>query len=100
MSTELKPCPFCGGEASLINTFALGCECKSVQCIRCKAKVNNFSAQTKEISAQLATAAWNRRVNDESPELPKPVLRCSINGAPCCECKPGSPCAVKEDAHG
>lgn len=61
----LKPCPFCGGEAMLINTFALGCESKSVHCIRCKAKVNNFSGVTEDRSKQLAVEAWNRRASDE-----------------------------------
>lgn len=61
---DLKPCPFCGGEAMLINTFALGCESKSVHCIKCKAKVNNFSAYTEERSAEIAIDAWNRRDDD------------------------------------
>ena len=54
----LKPCPFCGGEAVLINTMAFGKSCKSVMCIKCKATVNNFAGDMQE---ERATEAWNRR---------------------------------------
>jgi hypothetical protein len=50
----------------LINTFVFGWEGKSVQCIRCKAKINNYSAPTEERTIQLACDMWNRRANDES----------------------------------
>ena len=55
---KLKPCPFCGGEASVINTTALGLDCKSVMCRKCKAKVNNFNGTNSE---ERAINAWNRR---------------------------------------
>ena len=62
--SDLKPCPFCGGESMLVNTVALAERCKSVMCMRCKAKVNNFSSYSDERSAELAIEAWNRRVED------------------------------------
>ena len=58
----LKPCPFCGGEAVLINTMAFGESCKSVMCIKCKATVNNFGGDRQE---ERATEAWNRRADNE-----------------------------------
>jgi Lar family restriction alleviation protein len=47
---ELKPCPFCGGEAK----FQSGVIC----CSDCGVKMRYIS------SRKLAIAAWNRRVND------------------------------------
>lgn len=63
---KLKPCPFCGGEATLINTTTLGMECKSVMCMKCKAKVNNFEGSN---TATKACEAWNRRKDED-------VVRC------------------------
>ena len=50
---ELKPCPFCGGEAKIftptISTY--------IMCKECKASTNLYS-QSEE-----AIEAWNRRAN-------------------------------------
>ena len=59
---ELKPCPFCGGEAALINTMAFGKSCKSVMCIKCRATVSNFAGDMQE---ERATEAWNRRSDND-----------------------------------
>ena len=61
-SIELKPCPFCGGKASVINTTALGLDCKSVMCRKCKAKVNFFNGTNSE---ERAINAWNRRCDND-----------------------------------
>lgn len=45
----------------VINIFALGYECKSVCCMHCKAKINNFSAGSESKSVQMAIDSWNRR---------------------------------------
>ena len=63
---DLKPCPFCGGEAYLIYTMSFGEECRSVHCIKCKAKINNFRGINEKQSEELAINAWNRRVKDEN----------------------------------
>lgn len=55
--TELKKCPFCGGEAELIE---LSNRDYYVQCRKCKAE------QGKVYRAkQTAIKAWNRRASDE-----------------------------------
>lgn len=53
---ELKPCPFCGGEADVewyVRIKTGYCYCKS-----CKTRMPN------KLSKEEAIEAWNRRVND------------------------------------
>lgn len=53
---ELRPCPFCGGEAKLVMVFpSRYC---AVYCKGCLAETTYF--KTKE----LAIEAWNRMAND------------------------------------
>ena len=62
---ELKPCPFCGGEAMLAATSSCsGLIC----CVGCGMKTGKFwdepmSSPEKERTKwhEIATAAWNRR---------------------------------------
>lgn len=59
--TELKPCPFCGGEAKLVGSNS-GC-LFYVECTDCEA-----STTSTPIAAE-AAEFWNRRVrDDEKPE--------------------------------
>ena len=56
---ELKPCPFCGGQASLY-----GCRRGSdVECKECGARTKYFldGIFTNENSMRMAVEAWNRR---------------------------------------
>ncbi len=53
---ELKPCPFCGGEARRYNGDIHG---HGVVCNKCSAKVNGYLTQSG------ATRAWQRRVQNE-----------------------------------
>ena len=55
MSDELKPCPFCGGEAEYLpeRLMALGAE-PPVFCNQCHASA-------------LDAAAWNRRAGEDKP---------------------------------
>ena len=67
MPNELKPCPFCGGEAMAYEIpahkhglvgFPDYSGCGFVECQKC-------SAAIAENSKKEAIAAWNRRANDE-----------------------------------
>lgn len=57
MNKELKPCPFCGGEAELVE---LGIKVWSPRCTQCECRLNQVYR-----SEQKAIEAWNRRVTDE-----------------------------------
>lgn len=70
--TELKPCPFCGGEAKLMHGAPWqqkqNRRSAFVQCRICKAKTFIFFQKAYEAwqdVEQYATGAWNRRANDE-----------------------------------
>ena len=55
--SELKPCPFCGGEAAVVEVFLYG-KVKGyvVGCEKCECESSMYS------SKQNAEIAWNRRV--------------------------------------
>lgn len=59
---ELKPCPFCGGEAILKEHYNSYTDWWLVSCSECGVSqtghANEFSYEAKE--------AWNRRENDEN----------------------------------
>lgn len=61
---ELKPCPFCGGEAKLLVGDGV-----RVICVKCRAasktlvdNYNGFEIRTNAVKDVII--AWNRRVND------------------------------------
>ena len=56
---ELKPCPFCGGQASLYGC----CHGSDVECKECGARTKYFldGIITNENSMRMAVEAWNRR---------------------------------------
>ena len=59
---ELKPCPFCGGDAfSTDYTYHIHpgrCIVHFVECNRCHAMTNEYDTETE------ANEAWNRRTED------------------------------------
>lgn len=69
---ELKPCPFCGGEAVLIKRSACvghGDYCNEffVTCKKCHARGDVFDDYLCELHEKLAreaTEAWNRRADN------------------------------------
>ena len=73
MSTDLKRCPFCGGEGIVINTFNSVIEGRvwEVRCVECGC-VKDWSDTKKE-----AVSSWNRR--NESTEIEE--LRKKVNDA-------------------
>ena len=57
MSEELKPCPFCGGEARLIHLNDVN---KYVECVDCNAESALYDRRIQAIEA------WNNRpIEDE-----------------------------------
>ena len=56
--TELKPCPFCGGEAYKLKVNDHGFVFFSVVCHECHASTNRFTTEA------LAVEAWDRRAED------------------------------------
>lgn len=55
--TELKPCPFCGGEAYIVKGFS------DLHMILCEDCGSTASFQHKE-GRQEAIKAWNRRAEE------------------------------------
>ena len=95
---DLKPCPFCGGEADIwiksqnrhpfVGSYIL------VKCDVCGACTKTFynlndipedDSWTHWETAERAIKAWNRRVNEPKT---KTIILCNINDAPCNDCEP------------
>ncbi len=99
MSRELKPCPFCGGEAQLITNCLKTTRYSYVRCLKCDVQIaeSNFNPEFLEISPDEATersknaaaADWNRRalgwidVRDRMPEETPANNIMLHDGTPC-----------------
>lgn len=66
---ELKPCPFCGGEAEFIQDRVLGLY--AVWCKKCKCQTTYQFDFCKGlgVSKHKAAEAWNNRAGDERNDL-------------------------------
>ncbi len=63
--TELKPCPFCGGEAKL----AISNQCMAkAYCVVCKDSHCRGSGRKLVRDIETAINAWNRRADNEQRE--------------------------------
>lgn len=64
---KLKPCPFCGNEASLIHDFFLGISMYNsiIKCNYCGASIESGSAETSEKSDSKVIHLWNKRVGEK-----------------------------------
>lgn len=59
MREELKPCPFCGCEAKIIQFLGS----YTIHCSKCGGMTDPYRSRTRE----KAIEAWNRRTKDERP---------------------------------
>ena len=57
---QLKPCPFCGGEAKLDHLI----KSSIVWCKDCRASTKSIEFSPEYSSDEKVIEAWNRRVND------------------------------------
>lgn len=57
---ELKPCPFCGGEAKFEN---FGYQVY-IKCTKCKATSATFLSRVDYCAVDEVAKAWNRRVKE------------------------------------
>ena len=65
MPNELKPCPFCGGEAKLYNQKVVGgYDYSYVQCKKCHIQTACYDISTDYCSSEMATEDWNRRADN------------------------------------
>ena len=56
---ELKPCPFCGGEAEYVdNGYFVDVSCKDMDC-------RGFAASLNNKDKKVAIEAWNRRAGED-----------------------------------
>lgn len=68
---ELKPCPFCGGEAEYFNFVDYRPQTNLhrpacfVRCTNCKTRSADFTAEDQTFAYKdKATETWNRRTTD------------------------------------
>ena len=63
---ELKPCPFCGCDAYLRETFDNWHRILTyVECYDCSARGTAYIAHSRGEMKHIAIDAWNRRANDD-----------------------------------
>ena len=67
MQNELKPCPFCGGEAEVVphKVFSKALEAWKVDCYRVECKNCHASSYQFWGTEEQAVNAWNRRADNE-----------------------------------
>lgn len=64
--TELKRCPFCGGEAHLYSSEICPSIDVVVECVKCHAGTQFFNDGDPKKLQKKAIEAWNRRIDNDS----------------------------------
>ena len=67
MNKELKPCPFCGGEAALRHEY-VGDGYSYVACLKCSLVSPRFMRAFDSSSDLNATNYWNTRISESVEE--------------------------------
>ena len=65
MTNDLKPCPFCGGEAIIKMAAQLTLPCVYVKCSKCGVCTDGITISAEYCANDKASGAWNRRASDE-----------------------------------
>lgn len=63
--TELKPCPFCGGETFLEPYRVRKGYEASIQCNQCLCSMSTITYDEEETAIESVVKAWNRRVDND-----------------------------------
>lgn len=62
---NLKPCPFCGGEAER-DYVKLEWGCAGVHCKNCGVYVFDYDSYGWTYDSEIAVKKWNKRTNEET----------------------------------
>lgn len=63
-SEQLKPCPFCGGEAEFyMGSYSACTNYVVVKCRKCNAKTEEITGSVAYCAKDVARDLWNRRVD-------------------------------------
>ena len=71
--SELKPCPFCGGEAIVVKTERCG---RYIECWDCGGRTEEFETDYAGSAHDKAISAWNRRAQHMPTVDTVEVVRC------------------------
>lgn len=84
-------CPGCGAEMELAPLADFGLLYGfQYHCPRC-----GWDSPLMQTEREAREVAGKRFVVEVPPNVTPEFARCPVNGAPCCDCIPGSPCAVE-----
>ena len=69
MSEELKPCPFCGGRATIkVNSSTMNAQISCPACAVVMKRNFKGSERIAELLTELIAEAWNRRDGEQNAD--------------------------------